>query len=365
MAPINRVWSARTAITSLGVEGYVARHRRGMRRLAVVGAVAAVALSGCGGTSGSTAGAGPTRSSTPTGHPSSPTRSPSSRHTGAGTSATTHSSSPSSRSSPSSAESPGISKLLVFVVENHSLDEMRAQMPWTYGLATRYGHATAYRAMTHPSLPNYLAIAGGSTFGITDDQDPSAHPIHGESVFGEALHAGLTARVYADAMPAPCYPTSAGEYAVRHNPWAYFVDERSACRTFDTPLARFAGDVRAGDLPDAGMVVPDVCHDAHDCSLATADAWLRQEAGLAMAGPDFHSGRLAIVVTADEDDYSQDNTVLTVVVHPSVHATTVTAPLSQLSLSRLFSEVLGVPPLRDAASAPSMSTAFHLPLARR
>ena len=306
-------------------------------------------LAGCSGAGSSTAsppGSTPTRQSAPTHHPS--------RH-----------SRPASPSATATPPAPaGATKLLVFVVENHSLDEMRSQMPWTYALAHRFGYATAYRAMTHPSLPNYLAIAGGSTFGVTDDNDPSAHPLHGSSVFGAALRAGLTARVYADAMPSPCFLTSAGEYAVRHNPWTYFVDERAECRAFDTPLARFAGDVRAGNLPDAGMVVPDVCHDAHDCSLATADAWLHQEVGRAMSGPDFRSGRLAIVVTADEDDGSQGNTVLTAVVHPSVRGEVVSRPLTQLSLSRLYAEVLGVRPLREAASAPSMATAFHLSLAR-
>jgi acid phosphatase len=112
------------------------------------------------------------------------------------------------------------------------------------------------------------------------------------------------------------------------------------------------------------MVVPDICHDAHNCSLAIADAWLQQEVGLAMSGPDFRAGRLAIVVTADEDDGSQDNTVLTVVVHPSLRHRVVASPLTQLSLSRLYTEVLGTAPLRDAAAAPSMATAFHLPLAR-
>lgn len=319
------------------------------------------ALAGCGGARTSTAAPSaspsprePTSTPRPTPHPTQhPARHPS-RHT--------RTPAPSATGIP---VAPAAGKLLVFVVENHSLDEMRSQMPWTYALAHRYGYATAYRAMTHPSLPNYLAIAGGSTFGVNDDDDPSAHPLHGPSVFGEALRAGLTARVYADAMPSSCFLTSAGEYAVRHNPWTYFVDERAECRTFDTPLARFAADVRAGHLPDAGMVVPDVCHDAHDCSLATADAWLRQVVGLAMSGPDFRSGRLAIVITADEDDGSQGNTVLTVVIHPGVRAEVVSQPLSQLSLSRLYAEVLGVPPLREAASAPSMATAFHLALARR
>jgi acid phosphatase len=250
----------------------------------------------------------------------------------------------------------------VFVVENHSLSEMRSQMPWTYALGQRYGYATDFHAMTHPSLPNYLAIAGGSTFGVQDDHDPSAHPISGSSVFGEAVAHGRSAGVYADAMPGPCTLTDAGEYAVRHNPWTYFTSERPDCQSLDLPMDRYGADVRAGNLPDAGMVVPDVCHDAHDCSLATADAWMRQEVGLAMSGPDFRSGRLAVVVTADEDDGSQGNVVLTTLVHPSVRGVVATSPMSDLSLSRLYSELLGLPPLREAATAPSMAQAFGLAL---
>lgn len=307
-----------------------------------------LAVSGCAGTSSSTGAAPPPSSAATT--LSGPTQ-----HTST------------SRPSTSGTTAPGqtgVTKLLVFVVENHSLSEMRSQMPWTYALGEHYGLATHFRAMAHPSLPNYLAIAGGSTFGIRDDNNPSAHPIAGPSVFGEALGHGRSARVYADAMPADCSVTNTGEYAVRHNPWTYFTSEHQQCTTFDTPIARLASDVRAGSLPDAGMVVPDVCHDAHDCSLATADAWMHREVGLAMSGPDFRSGRLDIVVTADEDDGSQGNTVLTIDVNPSLHGVVASSPLTHLSLSRLYSEVLGLPPLRQAASAPSMAKAFGLALGR-
>ena len=108
-------------------------------------------------------------------------------------------------------------------------------------------------------------------------------------------------------MPGSCVTTPAGEYAVKHNPWAYFVDERTACERYDVPLDRLAADARAGTLPDAGMVVADLCHIAHDCPLATADAWLRDEVGPVLAGPDFTSGRLVVVITADEDDQSAGN----------------------------------------------------------
>jgi hypothetical protein len=249
----------------------------------------------------------------------------------------------------------------VFMVENHTLGEMQAQMPWTSALARQYGYATAYRALTHPSLPNYLAIAGGSTFGIQDDANPSSHPISGPSVFGAALASGQTSRVYAEDMPGTCVTAPSGEYAVKHNPWAYFVDERASCSRYDVPLTPLADDARAGTLPDAGMVIANMCHIGHDCPLATADTWLRDEVGPVLAGPDFTSGRLVVVITADEDDQSGDNTVLTVVASADMPAhQVVSTPLTHLSLSRLYAEVLGFAPLRGAATAPSMAGAFHL-----
>lgn len=262
---------------------------------------------------------------------------------------------------------PRVTKLLVYVVENHSRDEMRTEMPHAFRLAREYGFATHYRAVTHPSLPNYLAIAGGSTFGVTDDDSPAAHVVHGDSVFGQAIAAGRTAKVYAEGMPRSCALQPGGDrYAVKHNPWAYFVDERTLCRRHDVPLEDLASDAASGDLPDAGLVVPDLCHDAHDadCDLADADRWLREQVGAVLAGPDFASGHLAVVITADEDDRSQHNLVLTTVFHPSQHGHVVRSPLTHYSLTRLYEQVLGVPLLRRAASAPDMARAFALPVRR-
>jgi acid phosphatase len=255
-----------------------------------------------------------------------------------------------------------VTKLLVFMVENHSFTQMRAHMPFTHGLAKRYAYASDYHAISHPSLPNYLAIAGGSTFGVTDDEYPSVHRIKGRSVFGQALHAGRTAKVYADGMPANCALTSGGaDYVVRHNPWAYFVNERSACRKFDVPASALAGDVRHGTLPNAGMVIPNVVHDAHDGSLAQADAWIKRRVNMIRKGADWTSGRLAIVITADEDDGGQGNRVLTVVASRSTaHRTVVSRRLNHYSLTRLYDDVLGVPHLRHAVKAASMTKAFGI-----
>jgi acid phosphatase len=270
---------------------------------------------------------------------------------------------PAPTATPSRTGLPGptrITKLLVVLVENHSLDAMRREMPYTVGLAERYGYATAYRAITHPSLPNYLAISAGDTFGIADDQGPGAHPIRTGSVFGEAIGRGLTATVYAEDMPGTCATSNSQGYAVRHNPWTYHIAERAACSRHDVPLTRLAGDVRTGRLPNAGMVVPNVCHDAHDCPAAQADAWMRSVMGDVLGGPDFRSGRLLVVITADEDAHDQGNRVLTTLVTPQLHRAVVRSPLDHYSLSRLYSEVLGAPPLRRAATAASVATAFRL-----
>ncbi|HJQ06723.1 MAG TPA: alkaline phosphatase family protein [Nocardioides sp.] len=253
-----------------------------------------------------------------------------------------------------------ITKVLVFVVENHSMSQMRTGMPWVYDQALTYGYTTDYHAIRHPSLPNYLSIAGGSTFGVADDRPPASHPLSGPSVFGRALASGHTAKLYAESMPAACYRANSGEYAVRHNPWTYFTAERSACLRRDVSLSSLAGDVTNGRLPNVGVVIPNVCNDAHDCSLATANRWLRAKVGAVKAGPDFTSGRLAIVITADEDDHNEGNKVLTVVLQKSLHGRVVGTALNHYGLSRSLSQVTHTTPLRHAASATSVLSAFGL-----
>jgi acid phosphatase len=253
-----------------------------------------------------------------------------------------------------------VTKLLVFVVENHSLDQMRRGMPFVRGLADRYGYATRYRAVTHPSLPNYLAIAGGDTFGVTDDAAPSVHPLPGPTVFGSAISAGSTAKLYAEAMDTRCQLEPSGRYAVKHNPWAYFTDERALCQRHDVPLRRLGTDVDAGRLPAVGMVIPDLCNDAHDCTLARADGWLKKRVGRVMGGPDWASGHLAIVITADEDDRQHGNLVLTVVAHPAVDHAVVTTRLTHYALSRSYSQVSGADPIGHAADARSLLRQFGL-----
>ncbi len=289
-------------------------------------------------------------------------------------------SAPASAPAMSTTRSPGVrlhapTKVLVFVEENHSLEAMRRGMPFLFKLAKRYAYATGWSALTHPSLPNYLGIAGGSMFGVTDNGSPSknARKIgRAESVFDQALRQGRTAKVYLESMRRNCQTTSSpsgqfGRYVVKHNFWPYFASSgaRPHCRRHDVPAGGLHGgalmrDVARGTLPNLGMVVPNLSNDAHNGSLIRADRWLRARLPRILASRAFTSGRLVVVVTADEGHGTRHNKVLTAVLHRSLSHRVVRRPLTHYSLCRYLSQVVGARPLRRAARAPDMGRAFGL-----
>jgi hypothetical protein len=253
--------------------------------------------------------------------------------------------------------------------ENNSLQEALAQMPHLASWANTYGQANNYSAVTHPSLPNYLAIWGGSTFGVTSDcvvGSAGCTPM-GPSVFGQTLAAGKTAKAYQESMISNCQTSGSTNYAPRHGPWPYWLDtaERVGCATNDVPSGtpasgQLADDINAGQLPITGELTPNLCNDAHDCGLDTFDGWLASWIPTLIAGPDYRSGDLTIIITFDEDDGSQSNRVAFVVIDPRLSAKTVTGTFTHYSLTKWLDDNAGVTELRNAATAPDLRAAFGL-----
>ncbi len=330
--------------------------RRRLLATAIAGTAVLASLAGCATTEdvptaqASSAGTTPSSEST--------TSTPSPRHP--------------HRLSPSPVEpfAAAVQKVLVVVEENHSFPQMRRDMPFLARVSSQYGYATHWTALSHPSLPNYLGMTAGTTFDIHDDRPPAAHTDDigsALSVFDQAIDAGKSAGTYAESMPENCFlddfpdpSVRRSTYAVRHNPWTYFTAHRSTCLDQDRDLSRFIGDAVDNALPNVGFLIPDLGHDAHDGSLTLADSWLEHELAPVMKSTDFTSGRLVVVVTADEDDKHSDNWVLTSVLTPRVSHAVVSAPLTHYSITRFLAQVLGVEPLRRGATAPDMRGAFGL-----
>lgn len=257
----------------------------------------------------------------------------------------------------SSVSSPGnVRKILVIMEENHSLQQIfPSGMPYLWSLARRYAYATDWSDVAHPSLPNYLAIFAGSAFNNPHDCAPAPGCSYsGPSVFGQALARGESAKAYEESMPQPCDNGFAGEYDVNHNPWAYFPSEAASCRANDVPAGTPAGGAladaaHAGVLPDIGLITPNLLHDGHDGTPAQADTWLRAWVPVLTSGPDWRSGRLAVVVVFDEGETAEQ--VPFVLMAPGLAGVKISESANHYALTRLIDAVIGVPPLRQAVGA--------------
>lgn len=225
--------------------------------------------------------------------------------------------------------------------------------PYLNSLADQCGLATNDLAVSHPSLPNYIALTSGSTQGITDDGEPDTHVLSAPSIFSQ-LNGDW--RTYAESMPSACDRVTSGLYAARHNPAVYYVPISASCKRDDLPLARPMNLAAAFT-----MIVPNICDDMHSCPVRTGDEWLRRYVPTIIQSPQYQSGSLALFITFDENDSQATNRVPTIVVAPSVpHGQRVAVALTHYSLLRTTETLLKVPLLGGAKNATSMIAPFHL-----
>lgn len=147
--------------------------------------------------------------------------------------------------------------------------------PYINALAKRYALATRAFAITHPSLPNYIALTGGSTFGI--DSDCTDCSVPGSGLVGQLDAKGMSWKAYMEGLPHPCFTgADAGPYAKKHDPFAYYraLVKGKDCNRI-VPLTQLGADEYGRRLPRFIWITPNLCHDAHDCPLASADHFLR------------------------------------------------------------------------------------------
>jgi len=169
--------------------------------------------------------------------------------------------------------------VVVVVLENKAQREVLGNRaaPYFNALAARSAVLTRYGGVAHPSLPNYLALVSGSTHGIKSDC--TACVLDAENLADTLEGANLTWKAYAEGLPWPGFTGArAGRYVKRHVPFLYFRDivRSPSRRRRVVPLRQLSRDLAAGELPSFSLVVPDACHDMHDCPVAVGDRWLRR-----------------------------------------------------------------------------------------
>jgi hypothetical protein len=249
------------------------------------------------------------------------------------------------------------SHVVVIVMENAEYGEVigSRDAPYANALARRYALATHSFAITHPSLPNYLALVSGSTHGVSSDCTGCA--VSGPSIVDQLEAAHLSWRAYMEDMPHACFRgASARGYAKKHDPFIYF----STVSRSPTRCSRLVGfpelgaDLRAGRLPAFAWITPNLCDDGHDCGVRGGDRFLARTvpALLHELGP--HG---LLVVTWDEGSsesgccgVARGGHVATILAGPGARAgARDSAPVDHYGLLGTLERQLGLPPLAGAA----------------
>ncbi|MGH2856002.1 MAG: alkaline phosphatase family protein [Solirubrobacteraceae bacterium] len=260
--------------------------------------------------------------------------------------------------------------IAVIVMENEEYGDIIGSghaTPFIDTLAHRYALAQQMYATTHPSLPNYMALTGGSTFGI--DSDCGDCRVSARGLPGQLAAAHVSWRAYMEDLPRACFTDdSAGGYAIKHDPFLHYDDvlhDPAQCARV-VPLTRLSTDERDGTLPRFVWITPNLCYDMHDCDPTVGDAFLARTIPplLESLGP-----RGVLLLTWDEgttDDgccrLAAGGHIAAIVAGPGARAhARMRTPADQYSILQAIEDLLGLDRLRGAACActPTLAPLFR------
>jgi hypothetical protein len=264
------------------------------------------------------------------------------------------------------AQVPTSKHIVVVVEENHSYSSVigSSSMPYLNSLASKYTTATNYYANTHPSIGNYFMLTTGQ---IITNNDSYSGTVSSDNIVRRILTAGKTWKSYAESIPYTGYTGGdSGRYCKHHNPFAYFTDvvKSSNERQNLTSFTQFKTDRANGQLPNFSFIVPNKCNDAHDCSLSTADSWLKTNIAPLLSTAAFQSGGDGILVILFDESKESDTAhggghVAAVVAGPKVkRGYKLTTFYQHQSVLKTALKALGVTTYPSASSAAPSLAAF-------
>ena len=261
---------------------------------------------------------------------------------------------------------PLMGHVIVVVEENTDYSSVigTSSMPYLNGLAQQYALATKYYAVTHPSIGNYFMMTVGK---IITNNDSYSTVVSDDNIIRHLIAAGKTWKSYAEDLPSVGYTgPDVGNYARKHNVIALLSDvvNDSSQRKNLVPFTQFATDLAAGNLPAYSFVAPNLCNDAHDCPLATADQWLQTNIDPLVNNTAFQRDGLLVIVfdeAGSGDATDGGGHVACVIVSPKAkRAYQGVGVYQHQSLLRLTGEALGLTTLPNAAAtAPDMGEFFQ------
>lgn len=168
------------------------------------------------------------------------------------------------------------SKVAVLALENRSYGQVigNRNAPFLNQLARHNALATRYYAITHPSLPNYVALTGGSTGEITRNCTGCDTP--GQNLVGQLDKAGVSWKSYFEGLTSNTRPGAVtSTYNPHYNPFVYHdaVTNSTSARSKIVGFQSLHRDLRRGRLARFTWIAPGVRHDGHNGSLRQSDRY--------------------------------------------------------------------------------------------
>jgi acid phosphatase len=231
---------------------------------------------------------------------------------------------------------PRPSHVVVIVEENKTLAQIDGSGSAAYinSLARRGALFTNARGVTHPSLPNYLALFSGLTNDNGDGCPATGISPTAPNLASELLAAHLSFTGYAEALPGEGSTVcAAGTYARKHAPWVAFSNVPASDNKPLRALPAFDA------LPTVAFLIPDVDDDMHDGTIAAGDEWLRKHLAPLMKWADAHD---TLVVLTWDEGYDQRNTIPTIFYGPMVKPGRYAQPIDHYNVLRTLEDMYGL-----------------------
>jgi phospholipase C len=228
--------------------------------------------------------------------------------------------------------------VVVVIEENRGYSQIMGKLhsdSYIHALAKRGVLFTQSYGVTHPSQPNYLALFSGSTQDITSNVCPNS--FNTDNLASTLLDAGLSFASFAETLPAVGdLSCMSGAYQRKHNPVTNWprVPAESNKRFADFPQD-------FSRLPTVSFVIPDQDHDMHDGSFSAADDWLKTRIEPYVDWAFKHNSLL--ILTWDEDNFKEDNRVVTMLVGPMVKAGESDQRIDHYNVLRTLLDFYGLP----------------------
>jgi YVTN family beta-propeller protein len=217
---------------------------------------------------------------------------------------------------PPASRVPRYQHVFLFYFENQDYNAIvgnTRQAPFINSLLPRASLLSSLFAEEHPSDGNYLALAGGSTFGLPLNDPLEENPrytIHARNIGDTIDAAHETWKEYLQSANGPCDDTVHRDYWDDDLPMTYFADVRNRpayCSAHLLPLESLTHDLAsAATTPSFAWLGANDCTDMEGCGIAAGDQFLARNLRAIMASPAWRTQRSLAIITFDEDGFARE-----------------------------------------------------------